>query len=182
MANPEPGAQCLVHGWHSSSWSNERSEIFKSPALRHHLRSLQSSHRARAGPEAKALEYPHCKQNHQCSQVPTELRSHRMLFLPLALEIGATIYLPKVSSHSTSSSIVRSKSSNEGLPSGFYKKSRRSCEPQNPFPRKLSLLKSHGTPHRQDSGIGETQAGPSMPQLSPWLLHPCCHCTCSGTY
>lgn len=119
MANPEPRAQCLVHGWHSSSWSNEQSEIFKSPALRHHLRSLQSSHRARAGPEAKALESPHYKQNRHCSQVPTELRSHRMLFLPLALEIGATVYLPKVSSHSTSSSIVRSKSSNEGLPSGF---------------------------------------------------------------
>lgn len=129
---------------------------FKSPALRHHLCSLQSSHGAQAGPEAKALESPHCKQNRLCSQVPTESRAHRTLFLPLALEIGATVYLPKVSSHSTSSSIVRSKSSNEGLPSGFYKKSRRSCESQNPFPRKLSRLKSHGTPHRQDSGTGET--------------------------
>lgn len=143
MANPKARAQCLVHGWHSSSWRNKRSESFKSPALRHHIHSLQSSHGAPAGPEARALESPHCKQTRLCSQVPTELHSHRTLFLPLALEIGATVYLPKVSSHSTSSSIVRSKSSNEGLPSGFYKRSRRSCESQNPFPRKLSLLKSH---------------------------------------
>lgn len=92
---------------------------FKSPALRHHLCSLQSSHGAQTGPEAKALESRHCKKTHLYSQVPTELRSHCTLFLPLALEIGATVYLPKVSSHSTSSSIVRSKSSNEGLPSGF---------------------------------------------------------------
>lgn len=45
-----------------------------------------------------------------------------------------TTYLPKVSSLSTSSSIVRSKSSKEGLPSGFYNsKSKRSGGFQNPF-------------------------------------------------
>lgn len=57
--------------------------------------------------------------------VPNKLRvSYKVPFLPGAAESGShgpsPAYLPKVSSHSTSSSMVRSRSSKEGLPSGFY--------------------------------------------------------------
>lgn len=118
-SSPEAWARCLVHGWCSNSQRDEQNECFKSPALRGHLCSLQSSHGAEAGSEADALELPHCKQSSLYSQAPSESRSDGMPFLPLALETGAAVHLPKVSSHSTSSSIVRSKSSNDGLPSGL---------------------------------------------------------------
>lgn len=131
---------------------------------------LWSSHIGR-----RAICTPGCHVNY----VP-----HSMPFLRLALDTIATIYLPKVSSHSTSSSIVRSKSSNEGLPSGFFKKSERSCEFQNPFSRKLSRLQSWGTPRRQDSGVGETgwPVCPTYPVAARLFFYPMLPCPCSGTY
>lgn len=119
--------------------------------------------------------------------MPAELRSHRRLFLPRAWERAATVYLPKVSSHSTSSSIVRSKSSKEGLPSGFFKKSKREAVSF----RIHSQENSHCSdpvepgPGKKDSGVGETQAGPSVPSVTPWLpdspFLPCCHIPAQGT-
>lgn len=82
-----------------------RSECFQPAALRHHLCSPQSGHRAEAGPEANASAFPHCKWSRLCSQVPTELHSHGMLSLPLALETGTAIHLSKASPHSASSSV-----------------------------------------------------------------------------
>lgn len=59
-----------------------------------------------------------------------------------------TTYLPKVSSHSTSSSIVRSKSSKEGLPSGFYRKSKKSSGFQILFQKWFLKLIQHSALER----------------------------------